>query len=225
MEKQNEDIIDAIDSMSVDNILFANSGIRCTVLPHERNYSTNLLSVPKPWVTASNCRMKIYYSVTHVLENAYIQICIHGLTFSACQNCKGTRQLLVEVTSFWILDFRALFYFTGEKRDFITFEKLLVPFPIYIANSSTHITEKGVVVLRHLNKKNSIIIITLLSLFFCKDLTCCLLSLGAFLQDGLTVSGNKGIISINTKSSKKYMTFKPRSSIDTIYVLQTLDWI
>jgi len=105
------------------------------------------------------------------------------------------------------------------------FEKLLVPFPIYTANGSTHITGKGVVVLRHLNTKNSIITTILLSVFFCKDLTCHLLFLGAFLQDKLTVSGNKGIVSINTKSGIEYMTFKPRFSIDTIYMLQILDWI
>jgi len=105
------------------------------------------------------------------------------------------------------------------------FEKLLVPFPIHTANSSIHITGKGMVVLRHLNTKNSIITTTLLSVFFCEDLTCCLLSLGAFLQDELTVSGNKGIVSINTKSDIEYMTFKPRSSINTIYVLQILDWV
>jgi len=105
------------------------------------------------------------------------------------------------------------------------FEKLSVPFPIHIANSSTHITGKGVVVLRYLNTKNSIITTTLLFVFFCKDLICCLLSLGAFLQDKLTVSGNKSIVSINTKSGIEYMTFKPRSSMDTIYVLQILDWV
>jgi len=185
----------------------------------QHNYSTNLLSVLKPWITALNCRMKIYYSVTQVLKNAHIRICIHGLVFSACQNCKGTRQLLVEVTSFWILDSKALFHFTGKKWDFIMFEKLLVPFLIYTANGSTHITGKGVVVLRHLNIKNSIITTILPSIFFCKDLTYCLLSLRVFLQDELTVSGNKGIVSINTKFGIEYMTFKPRSSINTIYVL------
>jgi len=89
--------------------------------------------------------MKIYCSVTHVLKNAHIQICIHELVFSACQNCKGTRQLPVEVTPFWILDSGASFHFTREKGDFITFEKLPVPFLIHTANGSTHITGKGVV--------------------------------------------------------------------------------
>jgi len=118
-----------------------------------------------------------------------------------------------------------LFHFTEKKRDFITFEKLLVPFPIHTANSSTYITGKGTVVLRHLNTKNTIITTTLPFVFFCEDLTCHLLSLGAFLQDGLTVSRNKGIVSINTKSGIEYMTFKPRSLMDTIYVLQILDWV
>jgi len=48
IEEQNGNIFDAINSMSVDNPLFADNGIRCTALSHEYDYSTNLLSVSKP---------------------------------------------------------------------------------------------------------------------------------------------------------------------------------
>jgi len=70
IENQNENILNTIDSMSIDNTLFADNSIRYTVLPYD--YSTNLLSVSKPWITALNYKMKIYYSVTYVLKNVCI---------------------------------------------------------------------------------------------------------------------------------------------------------
>jgi len=72
IENQNENILDTIDSMSADNTLFADNNIRYTTLPYKHDYSTNLLSVLKPWITALNYRMKIYCSVTYVLKNACI---------------------------------------------------------------------------------------------------------------------------------------------------------
>jgi len=63
------------------------------------------------------------------------------------------------------------------------------------------------------------------SVFFYKDLTCQLLSLGAFLWDGLTVEEDKGIVMTKNANSLEHMIFKLRMSMDMIYVLQMLDWI
>jgi len=49
--------------------------------------------------------------------------------------------------------------------------------------------------------------------------------LGAFLWNGLTVEGNKGVVMTKNANGLEHMTFKPRTSIDMIYALQMLDWI
>jgi len=123
-------------------------------------------------MTALNCSNKKYCSLTHVLKNTHIKLCPHRLVSSACQNYKNKRLVPVEITLFWILDLGASLHFTREKRNFVTFQELPIPFPIHIANGSTHITGKGSVVLKHLNSKNQEMTTNIPSVFFCKDLIC-----------------------------------------------------
>jgi len=49
--------------------------------------------------------------------------------------------------------------------------------------------------------------------------------LGAFLWDRLTIEGDKGIVMTKNTNGLEHMTFKPRTSINMINMLQTLDWI
>jgi len=51
------------------------------------------------------------------------------------------------------------------------------------------------------------------------------ITLGAFLRDGFSVSGNRNLIMLNTRNGKDFMLFRPRVPGDTIFVLQTVDWI
>jgi len=157
--------------MSTNDSLFADNGLRCTAFPYKREYSTNLHSVLECWMMALNCSDRKYCSLTHVLKNARIKLCPHRLASSACQNCKDKKLVPVEITPFWILDSGASLHFTGEKRDFVTFQELPIPFPIHTANGSTHITGKGSVVLKHLNSKNQEVTTNVPSVFFCEDLT------------------------------------------------------
>ena len=92
---------------------------------------------------------------------------------------KGTKRTLF--TPFWILDSGAFLYFSEDKLNFVTFKVLAMPLPIYTANRSTLITGKGTIILKHLSSQNKEVIITVKLVFFCKDLTCQLLSLGTFL--------------------------------------------
>jgi len=112
-----------------------------------------------------------------------------------------------------------LLYFTGGRNDFATFERLSKPLPIHTANGSTLIAGKGSVVLRHLNACNDTVITRINNVFYCEDLTCQLLSLGAFLQDGFIVTGDKGFVRINTPdiSNQSLMTgIKPTVSLFSI---------
>ena len=104
----------------------------------------------------------------------------------------------------------------------MTFEVLAMLLPIYTANGSTLITGKGT---KHLSSQNKEITTTVNMVFFCEDLTCQLLSLGAFLQEGFTVTENKDHITVNSIGNANFMTFKPRMANDTIYILQTSDWL
>ena len=98
--------------MSINNLLFANNGLRYTAFLYKHEYSTNLYSVLECWITALNYSDRKYCSLTHVLKNACIKLCSHRLTSSACQNCKDKRLVLVKITLFWILDSGTSLHFT-----------------------------------------------------------------------------------------------------------------
>jgi len=105
----------------------------------------------------------------------------------------------------------------------MTFETLYIPIPIYIANGSTFTTGKGSIILKHLSIDTKEVATMLESVFFCEDLMCQLLSLGAFLQDSFSVKRNKDLVTVNMHSSIEFMIFKPKMIDNTIYVLQILD--
>jgi len=161
----------------------------------------------------------------NVIPSTYLNLCVHRLIYSTCKDCKGKSHQEENITLFWILDSRASLHFTGNWENFTTFETLYMPIPIYTANRSTFITGKGSVVLKHLSINTKEVATTLESVFFCKDLMCWLLSLGAFLQDGFSVKGSKDLVTVNVHSSIEFMIFKPKMADDTIYVLQILDWV
>jgi len=117
-----------------------------------------------------------------------------------------------------------LLHFTGGRNDFAMFERLPEPLPIHTANGSILITGKGSVVLRHLNACNDTVTTRINNVFYCKDLTCQLLSLGAFLQDRFIVTGDKGFIRINIPDGAEFMIYVLRFLDNTIFVLQILDF-
>ena len=120
---------------------------------------------------------------------------------------------------------RASVHFTEDRNDFTIFKTIAVSLLIHTINGSMYITGKGSVTLRHLNDCSHTTATTLDNVFYCKDLTYHLLLLGEFLQNGLSISGDRRIITVNKHNGTVFMTFKPKMSEDTIYVLQTIDWL
>jgi len=170
MGSQTYDILECEEVQgSTNDILFANNGIRHVTFAYMYKGSTNLHSALELLTTALNC--KKYCNLAHILENACIRVCLHSLIYSGYQKYKREKQSLNKIIPFWILNSGILLHFTGEKKDFIVFEKLLIPFPIYTANSLIYITEKESVTLKHLNIKYYEETTTIYSVFFCEDLT------------------------------------------------------
>jgi len=203
-------------SNAYNSSYFMENGIRYALLPHESKTDTYTYSVLNCWKSTLDCSS--IGSILNVLLNAYINQCTHRLAYSTCKACKGKRHQ-GDITPFWILDSGTSLHFSGDKSDFVTFKVLAMPLPIYTANGSILITGKGTVILKHLSSQNKEVTTTVKLVFFCEDLTCQLLSLGAFLQEGFTVTGDKDHITIDSGGNANSMTFKPRMANDTIYIL------
>ena len=85
------------------------------------------------------------------------------------------------------------------------------------ANSSASIEGKGTIILTLYSGES----IRIYPVYYVPSLTCKLLSLGTFLQEGLQCTGANQFIRI-LKGSSPFLTFYPRTVADSIYVVKSM---
>src|SRR6267154_771125 len=118
----------------------------------------------------------------------------------------------IEITTEqWMLDSGASIHFTFDMNDFVEYEALSSPMIAHTATTKTNIIGSGTVILV-LNERA----IRISPVYYVPEMTCRLLSMGTFLQDGMTVEGNPKNIKI-LRDGKKFITFYPRDNFSTIY--------
>ena len=203
--------------MSIDNIYLVEGNIRCTTSLKEYRIATDTLPALNHLISVLGCSY-IHCSLLNILTNAWINHCMHSLAYSTCKVYKGKAHQAEVITLFLILNSRTSLYFTGGRNDFAMFEKLPELLPIHTANGFTLITDKWSIVLRYLNACNDAVTTRINNIYY-ENLTCWLLSLGAFFQDRFIVIGDKGFVRINTPNGTEFMTFVLRFLGDTIFVL------
>ena len=116
-----------------------------------------------------------------------------------------------------MLDSGASFHFSGDVNDFIDYTQMEEEIPLRTANSSAVIKGKGMIILALSTGEK----VQIYPVFYIPGLTCKLLSLGMFLQDGFQVIGVAHFIKV-VRNSLPFLTFKPRSERDSIYVIRAL---
>ena len=117
----------------------------------------------------------------------------------------------------WMLDSGASFHFSGDINDFVDYTQMEEEIPLRTANSSAIIKGKGTIILMLSTGEK----VRIYPVFYVLGLTCKLLSLGMFLQDGFQVIGVIHFIKV-IRDSLPFLTFKPRSKRDSIYVIRAL---
>ena len=117
----------------------------------------------------------------------------------------------------WMLDSGASFHFSGDINNFINYTQIEEKVPLRTANSYALIEGKGTIILALTTGET----VRIHPVFYIPGLTCKLLSLGTFLQDGFQVVGVAHFIKA-VRNSLPFLTFKPRSERDSIYVIRAL---
>ena len=142
-----------------------------------------------------------------------IAVCINKLSPFCAPQCECKTSEMQE----WMLDSGASFHFSGDINNFVDYTQMEEGIPLRTANSSAVIKGKGTIILA-LNTGEKVWIYPV---FYVPGLTCKLLSLGTFLQDGFQVIGVAHFIKV-VRNSSPFLTFKPRSERDSIYVIRAL---
>ena len=117
----------------------------------------------------------------------------------------------------WMLDSGASFHFSGDINDFVDYTQMEEEIPLRTANSSAFIKGKGMIILVLSTGEK----VWIYPVFYVPGLTCKLLSLGMFLQDGFQVIGVAHFIKV-VRNSLPFLTFKLRGERDSIYVIRAL---
>ena len=119
----------------------------------------------------------------------------------------------------WLLDSGASTHFTYLLDDFIEYKPASKDerTPVQTASTTIFVEGRGTVLLYH-NVGDQMITTRLYPVLYIPQLTTRLLSMGAFLQSGLHVSGNAHQIDLNFKRNT-LMTCKPRNFGFTTYWL------
>jgi hypothetical protein len=116
----------------------------------------------------------------------------------------------------WMLDSGASRHFTFDINDFVVYEAIPEKIQVLTATTTTDIIGVGTVIINTRQGAHRIS-----PVWYIPDLTTRLLSLGQFLQSGLSSRGSARAISLYT-NEERTLTFYPRSKDDTIYVIESL---
>jgi hypothetical protein len=116
----------------------------------------------------------------------------------------------------WMLDSGASRHFTYDINDFIVYEAIPEHIEVLTATTTTKIVGMGTVIIKTERGAHRIS-----PVWYIPELTTRLLSLGQFLQSGLSLRGSARAISLYT-NEQNVLTFYPRSRNDTIYVIESL---
>jgi transposase InsO family protein len=145
--------------------------------------------------------------------------CKHGQSFVQCNHCKG--KSASKMGTLWLLDLGALLHFMHDFNDFIEYEtaKLADRMPVRTASDIVHIEGKGTVLIEH-KVNNKLVQICLYPVHYIPKILTCLILMGQFLNDSLSVKGDACHISLYDKT-RPMLTCKPISFSQNVYWLDT----
>jgi hypothetical protein len=103
----------------------------------------------------------------------------------------------------WVLDSGASQHFTFDINDFVMYEAIPEPIQVLTATTTTNIVGMGAVIINTRQGAHRIS-----PVWYIPDLTTQLLSLGQFLQSGLSSRGSARVISLYT-NKERTLTFYP----------------
>lgn len=178
----------------------------------------NMLHIPLPdlRVTLAGCNP----CIVSFDEN----ICAHSLDYSQCAHCKGKGVASAQRSSsmpVWLLDSGASLHFTNNMDDFVEYEPIDDQMAVATANGVAFIKGQGTVILNCANPQGDAATVRISPVYYIPELTARLLSLGTFLQNGLTVRGDTQHIKLYQTSGTVFLTCTPRRPNDTIYCVRS----
>ena len=126
-------------------------------------------------------------SVVHVHVTTLL-LCKHKLSFINCGQCMRKAYNHESDLPVWMIDSGASLHFTYDIGDFVKYQSMVTPIPIWTTNNITYITRLGTIIIPVLTNKGHPYIVYLYTVYHILDITSQLWSMGAL--DDLMVHDN-----------------------------------
>ncbi|KIM59847.1 hypothetical protein SCLCIDRAFT_49633, partial [Scleroderma citrinum Foug A] len=139
-----------------------------------------------------------YYNMSCRVSSQAYNICSHEIHDMRCANCKGKMADGSEMSSaFWLLDSGASCHFTGDLRDFASYQELKHKHYAKMANGVAEIAGIGMVLLQCLDHNTGDEkVVKLTQVLHMPSATACLISMGKMLLCNYRVAGDRKGISL-----------------------------
>jgi hypothetical protein len=167
------------------------------------------------WLWDGNCRVAAMDLRALLTVNNLD--CEHGQSFAQCNCCKG--KSASKMGTLWLLDSGASLHFMHDFNDFIEYEtaKPADWMPVRTVLDIIHVKGKGAVLLEH-KVNNKLVQTRLYPVHYIPKISTCLISMGQFLNDSLSIKGDARHISLYDKT-RPMLTCKLISFSQNVYWL------
>ena len=109
-------------------------------------------------------------SVVHVHVTT-LSLCKHKLSFVNCRQCRGKAHNHKNDLPIWMIDSSMSLHFTYEIGDFMEYQPMVIPIPIWTVNNITYVTRLSTIIIPVLTDKGCPYTVCLYSVYHILDIT------------------------------------------------------
>ena len=220
---------DNVDEMILNcyNAVLINLGAEASLFrqvpsTHALLIHTDMLPLHVHYMPALYIASKYYNMSCRVPSSAYI--CSHEIHDARCVNCKGKMADGSEMSStFWLLDSGTSHHFTGNLRDFTSFQELKHKHFAKTANGVAEIAGIGTILLRCLDHNiGDEKVVKLTQVLHMPGTTAHLISMGEMLLQNYRVADNRRGISLIGKANRLWFGTDPEDECGVIFGIRSI---
>ena len=221
----NEMVLDCYNAvlmnLGTEASLFRQVPSTCALLTHTDMLPLHVCYMPALYIVSSN------YNMSCCVSSLAYNICSHEIHDVHCANCKGKMADGSEISgAFWLLDSGAFHHFTGDLRDFTSYQELKHKHYTKMANGVAEIAGIGMVLLQCLDHNTGDEkVVKLTQVLHIPGASACLISMGKMLLCNYKVAGDKKGISLIGKADQLWFGADPEDEHRVIFGIKSIPTI
>ena len=208
-------------NLGVEASLFRQVPSACALLTHTDTLPLHVRYMPALYIASK------HYNMSCRVSSLAYNICSHEIHDAHCANCKGKMADGSEMSSaFWLLNSGTSCHFTGNLRDFASYQELKHKHYTKMANGVAEIAGIGRVILQCLDHNTGDEkVVKLTQVLHMPSTTVQLISMGEMLLHNYRVAGDRKGISLIGKADRLWFGTDPEDEHGVIFWIRSIPTI